>query len=448
MYISLAHLYFNEDYPEALTEFKRLCNADTSFYNLSAISDDIVANDYPVSRDLYNKYTGNLRRAVDAVFSGDDADTDLALRLKAGVTRFGAFKAFNATQDIRTKGRSGAATAADDAENVEKRYNSFQAAEYATAASRARTAKQFAEYMTADRMRLFPNLRWLPSRSVEVRPEHRIFWNRVWPKTSDFWQKNQPGNLWNCKCDMEETDDPTDIPEKLNPKYSSASPGLKGNPAVTGKIFSDDCSYISKLKDTDRQYVESYVKPVLDRCEEYIKYKNDAEYKDCNFDWATGALKARHIDHIIHTHGELFFGNMTTTMLEQECQNELYRLGHKAILEKEIENDSNGNRLTALDLTFNNERVDIASITGNGYYGWQMYNKNNQIEKWNARPDVTIDADSLILYFHDPSMFSETKMQQSIPFFLEQLNKNGKQQLIKKVYCVIKGSDNIKIYNI
>ena len=249
MYISLAHLYFNEDYPEALTEFKRLANADKTFYKLSAISDDIVANDYPVSRDLYNKYTGNLRRAVDAVFSGDDADTDLALRLKAGVTRFGAFKAFNATQDIRAKGRTGAATASDDAENVEKRYNSFQAAEYATAASRARTAKQFAEYMTADRMRLFPNLRWLPSRSVEVRPEHRIFWNRVWPKTSDFWQKNQPGNLWNCKCDMEETDDPTDIPEKLNPKYSSASPGLKGNPAVTGKIFSDDCSYIQRVKD-------------------------------------------------------------------------------------------------------------------------------------------------------------------------------------------------------
>ena len=244
----MAHLYFNEDYPEVLTEFKRLCNADTSFYNLSAISDDIVANDYPVSRDLYNKYTGNLRRAVDAVFSGDDADTDLALRLKAGVTRFGAFKAFNATQDIHSKGRTGAATAADDAENVEKRYNSFQAAEYATAASRARTAKQFAEYMTADRIRLFPNLRWLPSRSVEVRPEHRIFWNRVWPKTSEFWQHNQPGNLWNCKCDMEETDDPTDIPEKLNPKYSSASPGLKDNPAVTGKIFSDDCSYIQRVK--------------------------------------------------------------------------------------------------------------------------------------------------------------------------------------------------------
>lgn len=247
----MAHLYFNEDYPEVLTEFKRLCNADTSFYNLSAISDDIVANDYPVSRDLYNKYTGNLRRAVDAVFSGDDADTDLALRLKAGVTRFGAFKAFNATQDIRAKGRTGAATAADDAENVEKRYNSFQAAEYATAASRARTAKQFAEYMSSDRMRLFPNLRWLPSRSVEVRPEHRIFWNRVWPKTSEFWQHNQPGNLWNCKCDMEETDDPTDIPEKLNPKYSSASPGLKGNPAVTGKIFSDDCSYIQRVTNPD-----------------------------------------------------------------------------------------------------------------------------------------------------------------------------------------------------
>ena len=39
---------------------------------------------------------------------------------------------------------------------------------------------------------------------------------------------------------MEETSDPTDIPEKLNPKYSSAVPGLKDNPAVSGKIFSDE----------------------------------------------------------------------------------------------------------------------------------------------------------------------------------------------------------------
>ena len=276
----MAHLYFNEDYPEVLTEFKRLCNADKSFYNLSAISDDIVANDYPVSRDLYNKYTGNLRRAVDAVFSGDDADTDLALRLKAGVTRFGAVKAFNATQDIRAKGRTGAATAADDAENVEKRYNSFQAAEYATAASRARTAKQFAEYMTADRMRLSPNLRWLPSRSVEVRPEHRIFWNRVWPKTSEFWQHNQPGNLWNCKCDMEETDDPTDIPEKLNPKYSSASPGLKGNPAVTGKIFSDDCSYIKRVKNISDETVRNNAFEAIGK----------ATYKDTKSDVEISAL--------------------------------------------------------------------------------------------------------------------------------------------------------------
>lgn len=272
----MAHLYFNEDYPEVLTEFKRLANADKTFYKLSAISDDIVANDYPVSRELYDKYSQNLRRAVDAVFNGDDADSDLALRLKAGVTRFGAFKAFNATQDIRSKGRTGAATAADDAENVEKRYNSFQAAEYATAASRARTAKQFAEYLSADRVRLFPNLRWLPSRSVEVRPEHRVFWNRVWPKTSEFWQHNQPGNLWNCKCDMEETDDPTDIPEKLNPKYSSASPGLKGNPAVTGKIFSDDCSYIQRVTNPDTvREIEVKVNKI-----EGHALKKDVPYKD------------------------------------------------------------------------------------------------------------------------------------------------------------------------
>lgn len=438
MYISLAHLYFNEDYPEVLTEFKRLCNADTSFYNLSAISDDIVANDYPVSRDLYNKYTGNLRRAVDAVFSGDDADTDLALRLKAGVTRFGAFKAFNATQDIRAKGRTGAATASADAENVEKRYNSFQAAEYATAASRARTAKQFAEYMTADRMRLFPNLRWLPSRSVEVRPEHRIFWNRVWPKTSDFWQKNQPGNLWNCKCDMEETDDPTDIPEKLNPKYSSASPGLKGNPAVTGKIFSDDCSYISKLKDTDRQYVESYVKPVLDRCEEYIKYKNDAEYKNVAFDWNTNGLKAWHKDHKTHPNdtktyninGEI----LKADDLEQRFFDRAFKNGHKVIFRKEDDN------LTDLDMYLDDILMDLASIAENVRdYRSAIKHKNRQLKNYNRDNNTNVDA--ICLYFHDPSYWAYNKLVEGLQY--EALYRTV---YIKTVYVILNDDSEMQVY--
>ena len=75
---------------------------------------------------------------------------------------------------------------------------------------------------------------------------------------------------------MEETDDPTDIPEKLNPKYSSASPGLKGNPAVTGKIFSDDCRYIQRVTNPDTvREIEIRTNKLVNRA-----LKKDRDFKD------------------------------------------------------------------------------------------------------------------------------------------------------------------------
>lgn len=87
-----------------------------------------------------------------------------------------------------------------------------------------------------------PNIKWLPSRSVNRREEHEQFYNRIWPKDDPFWDHNQPGNLWNCKCDWQQTDEP---PTDNNPTSRIQHKGLDGNPAKTGQIFSDNASYIN-----------------------------------------------------------------------------------------------------------------------------------------------------------------------------------------------------------
>lgn len=87
-----------------------------------------------------------------------------------------------------------------------------------------------------------PNIKWLPSRSVNRREEHEQFYNRIWPKDDPFWDHNQPGNLWNCKCDWQQTDEP---PTDNNPSSRIQHKGLDGNPAKTGQIFSDEASYIA-----------------------------------------------------------------------------------------------------------------------------------------------------------------------------------------------------------
>lgn len=104
-------------------------------------------------------------------------------------------------------------------------------------------------------MRLFPNLRWLPSRSATPREQHMLFYNRVWAKDDPFWAQNSPGNLWNCKCDWEETADPT---TDGNPETPVRHDGLEGNPAHTGEVFTDNCAYVKSCNRKKKNLVQRY----------------------------------------------------------------------------------------------------------------------------------------------------------------------------------------------
>lgn len=183
-----------------------------------------------IDEGLYRAYADSLRKAVGKVFTDERKHI-----YGANVSRFAAYKAYQATKAVR------------DAEDMKhavlavRKFNSYQAAEYNTTVTRCRTAKQWKTF--EENTELFPNIRWLPSRSVDRREEHELFYNRVWPKDDPFWNSNQPGNLWNCKCDWEETNDPA---MDGNPKIHVFHPGLDGNPGKTGEVFSDSASYIKK----------------------------------------------------------------------------------------------------------------------------------------------------------------------------------------------------------
>ncbi len=217
-----------------------------------AIIDDILGDDRPVNATLYQTYADNLQRAVGRVFAEDDG-SGLSDRLRANVSRFAAYKAYHATQ----LARMAAAEPDGDPRKVLHAFNRYQAAEHNTTVTRCRTAKQWCEFADPDRLRLFPNLRWLPSRSATPREEHMRFYNRVWAKSDPFWQQNQPGNLWNCKCDWEETDDPT---TDGNPTTPVRHNGLEGNPALTGQVFTDNHAYFAKAgenKKEERKNIEN-----------------------------------------------------------------------------------------------------------------------------------------------------------------------------------------------
>lgn len=195
----------------------------------------------PIDEELYRRWRESLERAVERV----GAEEEQASRWRANVSRFAAYKAWWCTQELKKAaedGRSG-----EELIGILHRYNRWQAAEYNTAVARARTGKQWAEWDDPERRRLFPRIKWLPSRSATPREEHLPFYNRVWPKEDPFWQYNQPGSLWNCKCDWEETDEEE---TEGNPRRRIVKPGLDENPAG-GKIFTDSAPYIEKAPKTD-----------------------------------------------------------------------------------------------------------------------------------------------------------------------------------------------------
>lgn len=222
---------------QAIAEFSEMC---PEFNTLAAgliekgTVEEIQNGTEAVNETLFDVYSENLRRAVNSVYSS--AGGEIINQFNANVNRFATFKAMHATSEVREADNT------DEGRSVLNKYNRWQAAEYNATVARCRTAKQWDKFM--EHADVLPNIRWVPSRSVKVREEHTPFYNRIWAKDDPFWSRHQPGNCYGCKCDWVETLEET---TEGNPKGKpSASPGLEGNPAMTGEIFGEKHNYFKK----------------------------------------------------------------------------------------------------------------------------------------------------------------------------------------------------------
>jgi hypothetical protein len=254
------------------------------------------------------------------------------------------------------------------------------------------------------------------------------------------------------------------------------SRGLNGNPARTGQLISDDhpyfpsdcnhCAFHSvqlslfSNKKKDCYHCKNITKAIdaakyKERRILYKKLCNSKEYKDVELNKSNGGVMATHIGHVTHNKpsDQKFFNGLTSTDLELECQKQLFKLGHSAILCDESKK-SKGNFLAALDLCLDDEMMDIRSVTGNGWYSNIFKNKEIQLAKYNAREDVSNEdvpkGHALCLYFHKSSLFNDEKMQKSIRYFRYERGNNGKlvAHQLQKVICVIRGEKEIRTYTI
>lgn len=118
--------------------------------------------------------------------------------------------------------------------------------EYNTAVIRAHQAADWQHFI--DEADVYPNVRWMPTTSPNQDPLHRQYWESklTLPVNHPFWDEHHPGERWNCKCMLKQTDEPAN--DSVIKDFYQVAPqkGLENNPGKDGSLFSDSHSYFPK----------------------------------------------------------------------------------------------------------------------------------------------------------------------------------------------------------
>lgn len=152
---------------------------------------------------------------------------------------------------------------ADDVKSISSHYvGAWLRTEYDTALIRAHNAADWQQFIRdADVM---PNLRWMPTTSPMPESSHRAFWERklTLPVSDPFWDEHHPGDRWNCKCSLQQTDDPPTPELKAEFAGEAPQPGLTNNPGKDGHTFSQDHPYFPKSCSSCGFYKKASIKIV------------------------------------------------------------------------------------------------------------------------------------------------------------------------------------------
>lgn len=216
-----------------------------------ALKDIYNGNSTEVNQTIFDVYNKNYHDAITAVYG--TKQNEKAKLFRINLSKLAACKTFWVTaelQQVRMNPDGSVKTWEEyqkEAKQIINKYNRYQQAEYDTFVARARTAKQFDKFL--QKQSIFPNIKWLQTVSANPRIEHLALVGLILPIEHPFWLTNQPGNLYECKCDWINTDEPVTEAPELTDKPAK---GLEGNPAITGEIVSDKHPYYNIIKDKFR----------------------------------------------------------------------------------------------------------------------------------------------------------------------------------------------------
>ena len=345
----------------------------------------------------------------------------------------------------------------NDVRKIDSTYNvNYLRAEYNFVNASAQMAARWESFMEdGDRY----NLQYRTERDDKVPPEHAALDHVTLPMSDSFWEEFYPPNGWNCRCNvvqvLKSKYPVTPHDEAMRLGDEALRRDTKGifrfNAGKEGKSVPDYNPYTLRRCNTcpvakgenNRKLARAFIpdNEVCQACvlirnsqrcvnqELYDRLKSNPDYQDVIIDEKTGGVKGIHKGHIIHSSDKertFFSEKLTSTELELLCQDILFRKGHSCILENETRLDASGQQLPQLDTLTNGEFIDIRAITENGPNTVRnaLNSKKKQLRNFNTKTGA--DCHSVILYFHDPSMFDEDQIKSQLG------------QTLKTVICVFK----------
>ena len=192
---------------------------------------------------LLKRYAGGFDKAVTQVFGAGRQYPDLERELRLNAGKFGTYKTYDLCRELERAREAGLSLEEfkDFATGGIGLYNGYQRTEYNTLVSRSRTAKQWERFQ--DEKLHYPNIEWLRTASANPRAEHLAYIGLILPMDDPFWTNNQPGNLYNCKCDWRSTDKAAT--KRPDTHYEPAA-GLEGNPAETNELVTERHPYFKR----------------------------------------------------------------------------------------------------------------------------------------------------------------------------------------------------------
>ena len=160
-----------------------------------------------------------------------------------------------------------------DIEDIADHYcNRWLQTEYDTAVLRAHQATDWLQF--EDEKDVYPNVRWMPTTSPNPDQYHKQYWRvkLTLPIAHPFWKSHRPGDRWNCKCSLRQTDEPATTEAAADFKPIPSQPGLDNNPADDGKLFSDSHPYYTEAYPGAKKAAEKAVKQNKKNSFDYKKY--------------------------------------------------------------------------------------------------------------------------------------------------------------------------------